>query len=156
MDEQLINLLTTTPDDHRLICSCGSYHTHQYKTESFVRLEEDGKGVKTTIIGLCGDGLPKVDISSAEDERLGRRRDSIFITMSCEDCDSDTILEIYQHKGSTFLKLNYTGTGWLFRFWFWFWYLTDVGKPRNILIVVFFYQRDPSNHTKREKKELIL
>lgn len=83
-----------------LMCPhCGEIFLHQYKTEIFDRDEDEVKGlyVKTD----RNDGIiVKKDLEG----NPSKRRDGLRVHFFCEICQASCALEIYQHKGQTFVK----------------------------------------------------
>ena len=78
---------------------CGDVFLHQYKTEIFDRDEDDLKGLHVTTDR--NDGL-KVNLDLKNNP--SQRRDGLRIHFFCEVCNASSALEIYQHKGQTFVK----------------------------------------------------
>ena len=113
----MMRMITSENDDHvkledktSLLCPCGSNKLHQKKVDVMFRFKEDGDGLKTTSTGGCGYVKDitntKSEIKYVCDKEIPKRRDSIEITFSCEDCDNNTILQICQHKGINRILYN--------------------------------------------------
>lgn len=98
-------------DDHvygglesALICpGCKCDNLHQYRVDVFFREKEDSqKGYAVTI-------SDKGVITNSEmKDNPSQRRDGMFVRFYCEQCDVISQLEIVQHKGTTYLKLEPT------------------------------------------------
>ena len=85
--------------DNALLCqNCGLEWLHQVETNVFEREPdaEDGFHVRIT------RKLSTVDRHL--DENPSGRRSGLSITFSCEQCDALPVLNIYQHKGQTFVE----------------------------------------------------
>jgi len=81
--------------------NCGESNLHHYQTEIFNRSEEDSDIGNHIIVG---------DQTTVSDSNMkgnpSTRRDGIAVRMWCEHCDSETTMEVSQHKGSTYLALS--------------------------------------------------
>ena len=85
-----------------LMCPhCGEIFLHQYKTEIFDCDEDDKEGLHITT-----DRNLRIDISKNLFDNPSPRRDGLRIHFYCEICKASSALEIYQHKGQTFVKLK--------------------------------------------------
>lgn len=92
-----MNMYTKFMDGDILCCPyCGFHCTHQVSTEIFERDEdEDWKRVLITQTAILMDNKGK----NPSDRRNGLR-----IYFTCEGCNNQPKLVIYQHKGNTFVQ----------------------------------------------------
>ena len=81
-----------------LICpSCADEYTHQEAVRIYARHEEERR-----------DG-ERIDFYTGESEKISGDgnpsdwRQGLIIEFECENCDLDSALAIYQHKGNTFI-----------------------------------------------------
>jgi hypothetical protein len=77
---------------------CDSEYLHQIEVEVFFREEDTDKGSHTTITR---------DASIVKSDQTGNpspRRDGVRVWMKCEQCQRLSWVDIYQHKGQTFLR----------------------------------------------------
>ena len=86
-------------DDTFVTCAvCHGDNLHQERYRVFTRAKEDGdvRIITVTSEDIIRGGDPTENPSS--------RRDGIIIYLSCENCNHETKLKIYQHKGTTFVE----------------------------------------------------
>ena len=82
-----------------LLCPvCGEEYLHQGKIEVFERSEDDVFGTHTMVNGPCTN----VCHDSLEGNPSARRQ-GLIIHFLCEGCGHIYVMEIYQHKGLTFM-----------------------------------------------------
>ena len=87
-----------TVNEFILKCNnCKSGYLHQYQTDVFERSEEEDAGMHTMIL----HGLTSVDGNMTGNP--SSRRHGLTVRCTCEECDHETILSIYQHKGATIM-----------------------------------------------------
>lgn len=82
-----------------ITCLCGSEELHQREVSVFWRDGEDsqtGKNIRST--------LRATESFLTQGENPSPRRDGLLVKFSCEQCDSEPELAIYQHKGRTCMK----------------------------------------------------
>jgi predicted nucleic-acid-binding Zn-ribbon protein len=79
---------------------CRGSNLHQVKIVSEFRFCEDSDGLRT-IVTPRGN-----DTTYQESNTMNNRRDNIYIHFTCENCDALPVLEIAQHKGSTFIEFK--------------------------------------------------
>jgi len=79
---------------------CGGRNLHHREVHVFERREDESTGVRTRIYGkeTCVDTSMNGNPSS--------RRDGLSIFFDCETCDALPVLNIFQHKGTTFLEMS--------------------------------------------------
>jgi len=77
---------------------CGYEYIHQYRVEVFERHEDE----KECLHVIIENGL-SVDRSNKSNPSL--RRQGIRIKFYCEGCAYDTVVELLQHKGETFINV---------------------------------------------------
>ena len=82
--------------------NCGEANLHHYQTEIFNRTEEDSDIGNHVII------QDQITVSNGNmSKNPSRRRDGVVVRLWCEHCDSETIIKVTQHKGSTYLALSH-------------------------------------------------
>jgi len=85
--------------DGRLTCpNCTGQDLHQYKIEIFNRGEDKKFGEHILVDGL------DVIIDDNLKGNPSKRRQGLKVYFYCECCDYEIALNIYQHKGSTYLN----------------------------------------------------
>lgn len=85
-------------ENDALTCpKCHNHNLHQFITEIFEREEDEKKGDHYTI----RESSLKVDKNIKENPSL--RRHGLSIHFRCEYCDAVSLLDIYQHKGCTYI-----------------------------------------------------
>jgi hypothetical protein len=89
--------------DGTLHCpSCGSINLHHFAVDVFNRDSEDcEKGLHTRL--MQGD----VNVDRSMKGNPSDRRDGITVWFHCELCPDVSILNIIQHKGTTFLSMGF-------------------------------------------------
>lgn len=87
---------------HPLVClSCGEDFLHHERIEIFSRLQEDSdQGIHVIVDGL------EVTINTDLRGNPSSRRNGLRIVCECENCDTQTLLDLTQHKGQTFLEVK--------------------------------------------------
>jgi hypothetical protein len=81
-----------------LLCpSCGDCHTHHLTVQVFRRDKEDGDGTRVTV-------SRNVHVDRHMTDNPSLRRDGIHIVFECETCPAISYLNIFQHKGTTFVE----------------------------------------------------
>lgn len=104
MNSKLLISFDTTDDntEGHIVCPrCSSDYTHQNDVEIFDRKADSSKKgthVKVTNSGVYLDS----DISNTPSPR----RQGLTVRIVCEQCDHDWNLNIYQHKGITYLTVT--------------------------------------------------
>ena len=93
-------IFTNEDGEKILVCPhCGEVFLHQYKTEIFDRDEDELEGLHV-ITDRENDIIIKRDLEG----NPSKRRDGLRVHFFCEICRASSALEIYQHKGQTFVK----------------------------------------------------
>jgi len=93
-------IYTDEDKENLLVCPhCGEVFLHQYKTEIFDRDEDELEGFHV-ITDRENDIIIKRDLEG----NPSKRRDGLKIHFFCEMCSAKSVLDIYQHKGQTFVK----------------------------------------------------
>lgn len=96
-----------TSSEGALACpSCGSECMHVDLVDVFARDHEDAGGMKVSV-GLNSsyvdnDDAPFHRAKRVKAREIPGRRDSITITLRCEECWKGSQLRLQQHKGSTY------------------------------------------------------
>ena len=87
-----------------LLCpACGEEYLHQGKIEVFERSEDDVFGTHTMINGPCTTVCHENVCHDAVKGNPSSRRQGLTIEFFCEFCNCCYVMEIYQHKGLTFM-----------------------------------------------------
>ena len=89
-------------DQYVIYCAhCGGEFMHQRDVEVFHRDEED------SLTGLHAwiRGVEFVTTESVEGNPSGRR-DAVVLGFWCEQCESTTVLEFIQHKGTELVEVK--------------------------------------------------
>jgi hypothetical protein len=94
-------IVGSTPEDVLHCPNCDGYYTHQGKVEIFNRGEDAKEGTHATIQG------DDVHIDRNLTGNPSGRRQGLKISFDCEMCQTSFDLEIYQHKGNTFVRTRY-------------------------------------------------
>jgi hypothetical protein len=85
-----------------LICpECTCNNLHQKSIDTYFRPEDAEVGIHAHV----GFGGVKADADVSGNPSA--RRSGLFITFECEQCEGDKHLNIYQHKGTTYLEWSY-------------------------------------------------
>lgn len=93
-------IFTNEDGEFLLMCPhCGQIFLHQYKTEIFDRKEDDIEGLH-----VITDTEKGIIIKKDLEGNPSKRRDGLRVHFFCEICSASSALEIYQHKGQTFIK----------------------------------------------------
>ena len=81
-----------------LVCpSCEGVYTHQTAVRIYARRDSERRGGE------------RVNLYTGESEKIpgegnpSSKRQGLMIEFRCENCDLDSMLAIYQHKGNTFV-----------------------------------------------------
>lgn len=85
---------------------CGSNYTHQEEVRTYFRDKEDSP---TGIAAVVDSSACRV-LGSQSGNPSGRR-DGLVIVITCEQCPALTHLQIYQHKGQTFINTQHDCNG---------------------------------------------
>lgn len=89
---------------------CGNFNLHQYRVSTFFRYGEDSTtGLAVTALGFdraidAAQNPPSLEVTSSMAKNPSPRRDGLQIWFSCEHGCDDPVLEIIQHKGTTFVQ----------------------------------------------------
>lgn len=89
---------------------CGELYLHQYRVSTFFRYGEDSTtGLAVTALGFdraidAAQDPPALEVTSSMAKNPSPRRDGLRIWFSCEHGCDDPVLEIIQHKGTTYVK----------------------------------------------------
>ena len=81
--------------------ACDGFYLRQGRTEVFNRSEDEGEGTHVTIEG------DKVQTDRNLTGNPSGRRHGLTINFTCENCPADVQMHIYQHKGNTFVGMEY-------------------------------------------------
>jgi len=85
-----------------LLCpKCHCNNLHQTAVDVYFRPEDAAHGIHTRV-DLRG---VKTDMNVSGNPSA--RRSGLFITFECEQCEGNKMLNIYQHKGTTYLEWSY-------------------------------------------------
>jgi predicted nucleic-acid-binding Zn-ribbon protein len=85
-----------------LICpKCGCNNLHQMAVDAYFRNEDAVHGMHTRVDFFT----TKTDMDVSGNPSA--RRSGLFITFDCEQCEGDKMLNVYQHKGTTYLEWSY-------------------------------------------------
>ena len=83
---------------------CGCKSLHQREVRVYCRDKEDSKcGLAILLKNNHGATM---FVSTSLEDNPSKRRDGLFIKFWCEGCDGLSGLDIYQHKGSTFVWMH--------------------------------------------------
>jgi len=87
--------------ENLLQCShCGEVFLHQFRIEVFAREEDESEGCHVTV------GREKnVTIDRDISRNPSPRRSGLKVWFFCEICGHNSVLDIWQHKGQTYLKI---------------------------------------------------
>ncbi|MEC5321380.1 hypothetical protein VSX61_20970 [Brenneria populi subsp. brevivirga] len=84
--------------EHLLFCPhCKGSCLHQGKIEVFERQEDDKEGTHVVVDGSA------ISIDKNLTGNPSIRRHGLKIHFSCENCNNNPIMSIYQHKGETLM-----------------------------------------------------
>lgn len=94
-------------DESVLQCpACGGGSLHHSKVEVYERNEDAIEGLRVVV----DEGTAKIDKKAGHEYgNPSRRRDGVRIHFYCETCDDKSFLDIYQHKGTTFMRQIVSG-----------------------------------------------
>ena len=81
--------------------SCDGYYLHQGRTEIFNRDEDAPEGTHVVIEG------DDVQTNRNLAGNPSGRRHGLTIHFACELCTADVQMHVYQHKGNTFIGMEY-------------------------------------------------
>ena len=85
--------------DGNILCPrCGSGYTHQHEVAVFNRSEDAEEWVCTTVAWRL------INQELNTEGNPSRRRQGLRISIECEECGEYSGLNIYQHKGQTFIE----------------------------------------------------
>ncbi|WP_170376350.1 hypothetical protein [Ruegeria atlantica] len=77
---------------------CDGSYTHQGEVNVFERGEDADDGTHVRVL----DNDVKIDRNLTDNP--SRRRHGLTIAFDCESCEGGFLLDIYQHKGNTFIS----------------------------------------------------
>lgn len=105
-DELLARIAEINGCESVAMCpNCGFDHIHQRHIEVFSRSEDSEA---TSIVKISGHDTNKsiATVETSGDPMLNpsSRRQGLTIYFNCENCESNILLHVYQHKGQTFMK----------------------------------------------------
>jgi hypothetical protein len=81
--------------------ACDGFYLHQGRTEVFNRSEDASEGTHVIVDG------DKVQMDRDLTGNPSGRRHGLTIYFSCETCSANVQMHIYQHKGNTFVGMDY-------------------------------------------------
>lgn len=81
--------------------ACDGFYLHQGRTEIFNRGEDEPNGTHVVV-----DGESVKTDRDLTGNPSGRRH-GLTIHFSCENCPAEVQMHIYQHKGNTFVGMEY-------------------------------------------------
>ena len=94
--------IVSAPSKETLHCpACDGFYLHQSRTEIFNRTEDANEGTHVIIEG---------DKVQADRDLTGNpsgRRHGLTIHFTCETCPANVQMHVYQHKGNTFVAMEY-------------------------------------------------
>lgn len=97
-----------SPEYGWLLCpECGSHNLHQTATNVFDRPYEDAE-IGSVISVDHETGEVHASTRSKLKGSPSSRRQGMTVVFSCESCPVASVLEIYQDKGSTYIKWRRT------------------------------------------------
>jgi len=82
--------------------ACGGFNLHHVRIAAFERAEDSETGIHVEVAS------ENVTVDQNLSGNPSGRRHGLVIKFDCEGCSADIEMHIYQHKGSTFLGMNYT------------------------------------------------
>lgn len=90
--------------DSILLCPhCDNGNLHHIRTEVYVRGEEDAN-YGTMLIADDNSRWNNVKFESSFSNNPSTRRNGIRVFFVCEHCPELSVLDIIQHKGSTYIE----------------------------------------------------
>ena len=93
------NRVRIDPYDILKCPSCDWSNLHHVSVEVFDRAVEDAlEGVHVRVEGT------RVVVSNDQTGNPSSRRDGLLIRFTCETCEATPILQMIQHKGSTYME----------------------------------------------------
>lgn len=99
MKQDTSNLATRTAV---LRCpKCDGTYLHHHTVTVYIRAGEDSRQAIVTTVDDDGARVSKID--GENNGNPSPRRDGLIIRFYCEGCDASVCLDLYQHKGQTFL-----------------------------------------------------
>lgn len=81
--------------------ACDGFYLHQGRTEIFNRGEDEAEGTHVVIEG------ENVQTNRDLSGNPSGRRHGLTIHFTCETCPAAVQMHIYQHKGNTFVGMEY-------------------------------------------------
>lgn len=88
-------------DDGVLSCPyCASNNLHHEIVDIFERVEDSKVGLHVTVKAL------EVSVNNNMENNPSRRRHGLSITFWCGHCPNTSVLNIIQHKGSTYVEFK--------------------------------------------------
>lgn len=93
---------TISEGEETLHCpACGGAFLSQRRIEVFERVEDEQLGTHVSIDGQ------DVHINRSLEGNPSIRRHGLIIHFNCEECPADIRMKVYQHKGNTFVGMEY-------------------------------------------------
>ncbi len=87
-----------------LLCpNCGGEYLHHKYVDVWSRVEDEPSVQCVSVNGSVGDVPRTIEPS---DNCPSLRRGAVSVRFWCEGCDAESVLEIIQHKGQTFINMN--------------------------------------------------
>ena len=81
--------------------ACDDFYLHQGRVDIFNREEDASDGTHVTVTG--DDVQTNRNLSG----NPSSRRHGLTIHFTCENCPADIQMHVYQHKGNTFVGMEY-------------------------------------------------
>ncbi|WP_157598946.1 hypothetical protein [Tateyamaria omphalii] len=81
--------------------ACDGFYLHQGRTEVFNRGEDENEGTHVVIEG------DNVQTNRDLAGNPSSRRHGLTIHFTCENCPAEVQMHVYQHKGNTFVGMEY-------------------------------------------------
>ena len=81
--------------------ACDGFYLHQAHTEIFNRDEDAGEG--THVVIESNNVQTNLDLTG----NPSGRRHGLTVHFTCESCPANVQMHIYQHKGNTFVEMEY-------------------------------------------------
>lgn len=98
--------------ENEMVCSngilkcpvCGSQCIHHFRVEIFDRREDENYGTLTIVDNAPPENIKNLKLGTTLKDNPSPRRHGMKIYFSCEECPQILILDIIQHKGSTYIE----------------------------------------------------
>ena len=92
-------------DDELLCPHCGGHCLHHFRVEVFNRTSEDAEyGTMSVIESELPETIKGLKFEASFQNNPSPRRDGLRIFFWCEFCPKISVLDIIQHKGSTYIE----------------------------------------------------